>query len=249
MSKKGRVILVGAGPGDIGLLTLKGAEIISKAEVVVYDRLVSDEILALIPDTAMKIDVGKSSNHHHIKQDMINKILLEHAQKGKYVVRLKGGDPFLFGRGGEELELLQESNIPFEVVPGVTSAISALAYGGIPVTHRDFCSSLHIITGHARADGKLNINFNALAELKGTIVFMMGVATLRMLMDGLLTAGMKGDTPAAIIENGTRANQRRLISTISGIASAAEAISISSPSVVAVGDVCSLSDKFDWFMK
>lgn len=154
---KGKVILVGAGPGDPGLLTRKGEEVLRTAEVVVYDRLVGQQILSLISESAERIDVGKQPTRHPVPQWRINELLLEKAQEGKTVVRLKGGDPFLFGRGGEELELLAERGIPFEVVPGVTSALAAPAYGGIPVTHREFASSLHIITGHAKAGDRKSV--------------------------------------------------------------------------------------------
>ena len=149
--KQGKVWLVGAGPGDIGLFTLKGMEILSQADVVVYDSLVGQGVLAKVPSSARLINVGKRADRHTMKQEQINQVLLEEAQKGYRVVRLKGGDPFLFGRGGEELELLTANGIPYEVVPGVTSSIAVPAYNGIPVTHRDFCSSVHIITGHRRA--------------------------------------------------------------------------------------------------
>ena len=158
----GKVWLVGAGPGDIGLFTLKGAAVLQQADVVVYDSLVGEGVLAKIPEHARLINVGKRANHHTMVQEDINKVLLEEAEKGNKVVRLKGGDPFLFGRGGEELELLSENGIPYEIVPGVTSPISVPAYNGIPVTHRDFCSSLHIITGHKRAGQEYDIDFNAL---------------------------------------------------------------------------------------
>lgn len=249
MVKKGFVALVGAGPGNKDLLTLRGSELLRKAEVVVYDRLVSNDILNMIPDDAEKINVGKESSHHLVKQEDINKILLNEALKGKNVVRLKGGDPFVFGRGGEELELLSQNNIDFEVVPGITSAISALTYAGIPITHRDFCSSFHIITGHAKEGGKLNIPFKEIAKLKGTLVFLMGVSSMPFLMEGLLNAGMNPDTKAAIVENGTRYNQRKVIATISTLTNVAKENKIKSPAIIAVGEVCSLSDGFDWFMK
>ncbi len=245
--KKGFVALVGAGAGDAGLLTMRGSEYISRAEVVVFDRLVSAEILALIPPSAELIDVGKVSSYHKVKQDDINLILLEQAQRGKLVVRLKGGDPFVFGRGGEELELLHEHGIPFEVVPGITSAIAVPAHAGIPVTHRDFCSSIHIVTAHQKENEPLKINFQALKETKGTLVFLMGVSAAPEIVAGLLGAGMSGDTPAAVIENGARCKQRKLITTLAELPEQAQQHKIKSPSVIIVGEVCSLSDKYDWF--
>ena len=177
MTKTGKVYLVGAGPGDVGLLTTKGREMLQKAQVVVYDRLVSRDILELIPEEAIRIDVGKYAGRHPVPQERINEILREQALAGRQVVRLKGGDCFLFGRGGEELELLWESGVPFEVVPGIPSALAAPAYGGIPVTHRDFCSSVHIITGHKKEDGELSLDYDALIRLQGTLIFMMSVAS------------------------------------------------------------------------
>lgn len=245
--KNGNITLVGAGPGDLGLMTLRGVEVLQKAEVVVYDRLVSDEILALIPEDAEKINVGKSSSHHLVQQPDINRILVQKAGEGKNVVRLKGGDPFVFGRGGEELEIPSEEGIPFEVVPGITSAVAAFAYAGIPVTHRDYCSSFHVITGHAREGGELSIDFDALVRLHGTLIFLMGVASLGKLMQGLLDAGMDPSMPATVVENGTRANQRKIVATVSTLESSAAAAGIHSPAIIAVGKVCALSDKFDWF--
>lgn len=243
----GNVILVGAGPGDPGLLTQKGREALEQAQVVVYDRLVGPEILALIPKSAEKIDVGKQASHHPVPQEQINQILLEKALEGKRVVRLKGGDPFLFGRGGEELELLREHNIPFQVVPGVTSALSVPAYAGIPVTHRDFCSSVHIITGHARAGAELHINYEALCRAGGTLVFLMGVTALPQICAGLLRSGMEPTTPAAVVERGTLPQQRKVVSTLMELPQAAAQAQVQSPAVIVVGKVCGLSDKFDWF--
>ena len=172
---KGKVWLVGAGPSDVGLLTIKAKTVLEQAEVVLYDSLVGDGIIGLIPPGAKLINVGKRAGHAIMPQEMINKVLLEEARNGSRVVRLKGGDPFLFGRGGEELELLIEHGIPFEIVPGVTSAIAVPAYAGIPVTHRDFCSSVHIITGHKKDIDKPQIDFEALVKLDGTLIFLMGV--------------------------------------------------------------------------
>lgn len=245
--KKGFVSLVGAGPGDAGLLTRKGAKRLETAEVVVYDRLVSSEIMRMLPETAEKINVGKASSHHTVAQPEINRILLEKALEGKRVVRLKGGDPFVFGRGGEELELLCENGVEFEIVPGVTSAVAAFTYAGIPVTHRDFCSSVHFITGHARAGGELHIPFDALVRLNGTLVFLMGLSAVPALMKGLLEAGMEGNMPAAVVENGTRTNQRKVIGTVATLADLCKEHAVKSPAIIAVGKVCSLSEKFDWF--
>ena len=243
----GSVILVGAGPGDPGLLTQKGRQAIENAQVVVYDRLVSPAILSLIPRDAEKINVGKESSNHLVPQEEINRILLRKAQEDKRVVRLKGGDPFLFGRGGEELELLEAAGIPFQVVPGVTSALSVPAYAGIPVTHRDFCSSVHIITGHARAGAELHIDFEALRRTGGTLVFLMSVSSLPRICRGLLDAGMAPDMPAAVVDRGTLPRQRKLVSTLEKLPSEAEKAGVKSPAIIVVGKVCALSSRFDWF--
>lgn len=243
----GFVTLVGAGPGDPGLLTLKGREALEKAQVVVFDRLVSPEILDMIPACAERIDVGKEASYHKVPQEQINQILLQKALEGKRVVRLKGGDPFLFGRGGEELELLRDNQVPFAEIPGITSAIAAPAYGGIPVTHRDYCSSVHIITGHARKGKPLQIDFEALTRTKGTLVFLMGVSALPQIAAGLLTAGMDPKTPAAMVEHGTTAMQRRLNATLEELPEAAARMAIHSPAVIVVGQVCTLAKDFCWF--
>lgn len=247
MPMKGNVILVGAGPGDPGLLTQKGREALEQAQVVVFDRLVSPAVLALIPPEAEAIDVGKESSHHLVPQKQINRILLEKAQAGKRVVRLKGGDPFLFGRGGEELELLAEQGIDFQVVPGVTSALSVPAYAGIPVTHRDFCASLHIVTGHAKAGSELHIDFDALRRTGGTLVFLMGVSSLPKICQGLLEVGMEPSMPAAVVESGTLPSQRKVVSTLEKLPEKARDARIKSPAIIVVGKVCGLSDCFDWF--
>lgn len=245
--KTGQVILVGAGPGDPGLLTVKGRQAILSADVVVYDRLVSQPILDLIPQNAERINVGKAAAHHLVPQEEINQILLKKAQEGKKVVRLKGGDPFLFGRGGEELELLCRHGVPFEEIPGITSAIAVPAYGGIPVTHRDFCSSVHIITGHRRAGEKLEIAFDALVQTKGTLVFLMGVSAVQEICRGLLDAGMDADMPAAIIEKGTTPGQRTVLATVATLPETCQKEQVESPAIIVVGKVCSLSHRFDWF--
>ena len=243
----GKVFLVGAGPGDCGLLTLKAKALIEKADVIVFDRLVGPEIMEMIPPGTETIDVGKNAGRHPVPQNEINEILLREAKAGKMVVRLKGGDPFLFGRGGEELELLQENDIEFEVVPGITSSIAVPACGGIPVTHRDFCSSLHIITGHAKAGAKLSIDFEALVKLNGTLVFMMSVSTVGQIAEGLITAGMDPQMPAAVVEKGTLPQQRTFTAALCDLAQTVKDNNVKSPAVILVGKVCSLSDKFDWF--
>ena len=243
----GFVTLLGAGPGDPNLLTIKGKRAIDCAEVVVYDRLVSSSILAMIPQDTERINVGKTQGNHPIPQDEINQILIQKALEGKRVLRLKGGDSFVFGRGGEELEGL--GDIPFEVIPGITSAIAAPCYAGIPVTHRDYTSSFHVITGHARAGKQLNIDFEALVRTKGTLIFLMGVSALSEICSGLIAGGLSPQMPAAIIEKGTTPQQRKIIATISSLQEEAEQTNINSPAVIIVGEVCKLSDKFDWFSR
>ena len=245
----GKVWLVGAGPGDIGLFTLKGEAVLQQADVVVYDSLVGEGVLARIPEHARLINVGKRASHHTMVQEDINKVLLEEAQKGNKVVRLKGGDPFLFGRGGEELELLSENGISYEIVPGVTSPISVPAYNGIPVTHRDFCSSLHIITGHKRAGQTYDIDFRALTQTKGTLVFLMGIAALEDICKGLLNGGMDPDMPAAVLQKGTTAGQKRVVATESTLNAEVDRQGIETPAIIVVGKVCSLADRFAWYEK
>ena len=242
----GKVWLVGAGPGDRGLMTLRGQEALLQAEVVVYDALVGDGVLSMIPSGAELIYVGKRSSHHAMDQAGINRVLLEQALAGKRVVRLKGGDPFLFGRGGEELELLAAHGVPFEVVPGVTSAFAVPAYNGIPVTHRDYCASVHVITGHRRAGQKLDIDFGALARTGGTLVFLMGVAALPDITGGLRAAGMPGDTPAAVLEKGATAHQRRISGTLETLEAEARRAKVQTPAIIVVGRVCALAERFAW---
>lgn len=243
----GKVTLVGAGPGDAGLITVKGREALLSAEVVVYDRLVGEDILALMPVSAEKIDAGKASANHKIPQHEINRILLEKAQEGKNVVRLKGGDCYLFGRGGEELELLYENSIDFEVIPGITSALAVPAYAGIPVTHREYASSVHIITAHAKAGKELDIDFEACVRLGGTLVFLMGVANMKYIANGLICGGKSPDTPCAVIENGTKWGQKKYTGTLGTITETAR--DAKSPSVIVVGEVCELNEKYDWFSR
>lgn len=245
-SPAGKVYLVGAGPGDAGLLTVKGRRVLQEADVVVYDHLAGDEVLAAIGNDKEMIHVGKMAGRHPVSQEQINQILVEEAGKGKIVVRLKGGDPFLFGRGGEELEELERQGILFEVVPGVTSPLAVPAYNGIPVTHRDYASSLHIVTGHRREGGAAGIHYRALVEAGGTLVFLMGVTALSEIVTGLLEAGMDSGMPAAILQEGTTSRQKRIITTLSRLVKEAEKAGIRPPAIIVVGKVCSLSDRLSW---
>src|SRR5699024_2217972 len=193
---KGKVYLIGAGPGDASLITLKGLQCIKEADTIVYDRLVNSTLLEDIKDSCKLIYVGKRSKDHTKTQDEINEIIYKEALDGKIVARLKGGDPYVFGRGGEEAEYLVERNIPFETVPGVTSSIGGLAYAGIPITHRDYASSFHVITGHLKDESK-ELNWKALASLKGTLVFLMGVSNLEKICNRLVENGKEKNTPVA----------------------------------------------------
>ncbi len=245
----GMVILVGAGPGNAGLLTLRGKEAIESADAVLYDRLVGPEILAMIPRTAEKIDVGKSAGRHAVPQSEINGLLLRLAREGKRVVRLKGGDPYLFGRGAEEIEAIINEGIPFEVVPGVTSAIAVPSFAGIPASHRDFASSVHIISAHKKGNQKPEIDYESLNRLNGTLIFLMGLEMLEAIAEGLMRAGIADCTPAAIVENGTYSYQRKAVSTLADIAPRARREAFQSPAVLIVGGVCALSENLDWFSR
>lgn len=247
--EKGKVWLVGAGPGDIGLLTKKAIEVIEQAEFIAYDALVGEEILCMLPEKAEKVSVGKRSGKHSIPQEETNRLILDEALKGKKVVRLKGGDPFVFGRGGEELELLVKYNIPFEVVPGITSAIAVPAYAGIPVTHREYTSSFHVITGHPQRGGRDRINYAALVKMDATLVFLMSVRSMGVVMENLMEAGMDPCMPAAVLEQGTRYCQRRIISTVGNLEKDAEKEEIQTPAIIVVGKVCALSKEFSWYEK
>ncbi|WP_171382984.1 uroporphyrinogen-III C-methyltransferase [Vibrio europaeus] len=243
-SNLGFVSLVGAGPGDPDLLTVKGHRVIQQAEVVVYDRLVSPEILALANSDAEMIYVGKKLDFHCVPQDQINQILVEKAQQGKKVVRLKGGDSFIFGRGGEELEELADQGIRFEVVPGITAAAGATAYAGIPLTHRDHAQSVQFITGHVQKDGR-EIEWHSLAQSNNTLVFYMGLKQSGYITEKLLETGLDANMSCAIIENGTRREQRVFTGALKELPNMAkEAVS---PALIVVGSVTSLHDKLKWF--
>lgn len=243
--EKGKVWLIGAGPYDFELLTIKAKKLIEDADVILYDRLVSHSIVNLKKDDAILINVGKNAGNHTMKQEDINKTILKYALDGKNVVRLKGGDPFLFGRGGEELELLVENNIEFYVINGITSPIAVPSYNGIPVTHRDFTSSLHIITGHTK-NNDINVDFKALVKLDSTLVFLMGLSSLQAICNGLIEAGMDNNMPVCVLEKGTSAKQRNIKGTLFNICKKCEEEKAKTPAIIIVGKVCNLSDKFNW---
>jgi len=242
------VYLVGAGPGDPKLITVKGLECIKKAEVLVYDRLASPRLLAYARPDAEMIFAGKSPVRHTLKQDEINSLLVEKAQEGKVVTRLKGGDPYVFGRGGEEAEVLREHGIPFEVVPGITSGIAVPAYAGIPVTHRDHNSSLAFITGNEDpAKEDTSIDWSRIAKGCGTLVFYMGMSNLPHIVEKLTTNGLPAETPVAVIRWGTRPEQKTVTGVLADIVERARAARMGHPSIIVVGGVVSLREKLKWF--
>lgn len=242
-----KVFLVGAGPGDKGLITKKGIECIEKADVIIYDRLVNIELLDYRKNGSELFYVGKQSSNHVLPQDEINSLIVKSAKEGKTVVRLKGGDPYVFGRGGEEAEILFDEGIKFEIVPGVTSAIGGLAYAGIPVTHRDFASSFHVVTGHAKKDDSLEINWKALAEEKGTVIFLMGIGNIKHITKMLIDNGRNPNTPVAFVSWATRYNQRTIKSTLSEAYNCTKENNIQAPAIFVVGGVVGLTDKLSFF--
>jgi uroporphyrin-III C-methyltransferase len=245
----GKVYLVGAGPGDPKLLTVKAVELLKEADVVIYDRLVGELILNLAPAKAEKIYVGKRTGKHEVPQDKITELIIEKAQGGGKIVRLKGGDPFIFGRGGEEAEALVEKGIEFEVVPGVSSAVVAPAYAGIPLTHRDYAASVAIITGHRAGDSEKVIDWVKIADAVDTMVILMGVESLDGIVCKLLEGGVSADKPVAIVESGTYPNQRTLIGKLGTIVKEAEEKQIKPPAVIVIGEVANLGRKLAWFKK
>jgi uroporphyrin-III C-methyltransferase/precorrin-2 dehydrogenase/sirohydrochlorin ferrochelatase len=242
----GEVYLVGAGPGDPDLLTFRALRLMQKADVVVYDRLVSPEILELVRRDAEKIYVGKAKSKHTLPQDEINELLIKQALAGNRVVRLKGGDPFIFGRGGEELETLIEHGISFQVVPGITAASGAASYAGIPLTHRDHAKSVVFATGHLR-DNSINLNWQALAQPDQTIVFYMGLTGLPIICKQLVKHGLAPTTPIAMVQSATTSQQKVVIGTLEDIQQKAKAAKIKPPALIIVGSVVSLHKKLNWF--
>ncbi|WP_413113994.1 uroporphyrinogen-III C-methyltransferase [Thaumasiovibrio sp. DFM-14] len=241
---KGSVALIGAGPGDPGLLTIRAVQLMQEAQIVLYDYLVSDQILALFPLRATMICVGKRAGYHSVPQEETNRLLVKYAQQGKRVVRIKGGDSFIFGRGGEELEVLSDKGIEFQVVPGITAAAGATAYAGIPLTHRDHAQSAMFITGHLKAE-RDDLEWATLARGNQTLVIYMGLIKSSYIQSQLIAYGRNPDTPVAIIENGTLAQQKVLIGELAELASLAE--NAQSPALIVVGEVVRLADKLAWF--
>ena len=245
----GIVYLVGAGPGDPTLITLRGVECLKRADVVVYDYLANEQLLTHAPDAAERIYAGKIGGRHNQCQDEINNLLVAKAAAGKVVVRLKGGDPFVFGRGGEECEALREAGVPFEVVPGVTAAVGASAYSGIPLTHRDITASVAFVTGHEGEKNESKIDWDRLSLGGGTVVFYMGVSTLRRNMQRLVEHGRSNATPVALVRWATTDCQQVLVGTLADIADRAEECGFKPPAITIVGEVVALREKLQWFEK
>ena len=243
---QGFVSVVGAGPGDAGLLTLRALRALNEADVILHDRLVSAEVLELARRDAERIEVGKQAGAHHTTQEQIHALLLEHARAGRRVVRLKGGDPFVFGRGGEELELLRAHDIPYEVVPGITAAVACAAYAGVPLTHRDHAQSVRFVTAHCKQSLD-TLDWPAFAAERQTLAIYMGVAQLRTLQSRLLAHGRAASTPFALIENGSTPRQRVVTGTLSALAQLAREHDVGSPALLIVGEVASLATTLAWF--
>lgn len=244
-SPQGEVYLVGAGPGDPDLLTFRALRLMQKADVVLYDRLTDEAVLNLVRREAERIYVGKRPDDHELPQEEISALLVKLANEGKRVLRLKGGDPFVFGRGGEEIETLAEHGVPFQVCPGVTAAIGASAYAGIPLTHRDHAQSCVFVTGHGK-DGRLDLDWQTLIKPRQTVAIYMGLRNLEALTGGFVARGASADMPAALVDNATRASQRVVVGTLGTLAAKAREAGLRGPAVVIIGTVVSLRDKLDW---
>ncbi len=247
-SIEGKVYLVGAGPGDPELITIKGKRLLEEAEVVIYDRLVAEGVLDFIRPDAERIFVGKEDSFHTIPQEEINALIVRKAKEGKRVVRLKGGDPYIFGRGGEEANVLFDAGIPFEVVPGVTAASGVAAYAGIPLTDRRYSSAVTFVTGHKRVGDDLEeINWQALADADHTLVFYMGVKNIGSITRNLMKCGMSADIPAAVVRCGTMPNQKTLTGTVGNITEVVEENGLRPPALLVIGRVINLMEVLRWF--
>jgi uroporphyrinogen III methyltransferase/synthase len=247
MTKQGFVYLIGAGPGDPGLFTIKGMKILAKSDVVIYDRLIGQEILDYARKDAELIYVGKASSDHALPQDEINKLLVQKAQEGKIVARLKGGDPFVFGRGGEEALYVHEHGLEFAIIPGITSAVAVPAYAGIPVTHRDVASSFAVITGHEKPGKEVSsIQWDKIATGIGTLVFLMGVENLEFIVTNLVNAGRNQNTPVALVRRGTFPDQAVLSGTLANIVSKVQQADFKSPAIIIVGETVNLRTELKW---
>ncbi len=245
MNRSRKVYLVGTGPGDPDLLTVKAHRLIQNADVVIYDRLVSEGILEQIPAGVSKIYVGKKTGNHTLPQDEINELLLKLAETKRAVVRLKGGDPFIFGRGSEEALLLAENGINFEIVPGITAASACTTYAGIPLTHRGLSQGVQIVTGHSQADKHLDLDWASLADENKTTVIYMGFANRELISNKLIEAGLDKNTPAAAIQNGTTVKQSRVLTTLEKLAE--DTSMLQAPVIFVIGKVVSLANQLDWF--
>jgi uroporphyrin-III C-methyltransferase len=242
----GRVFLVGAGPGDSDLLTLRAARLLAQADVVVYDHLVGTEVLELVAPQAERIYAGKERNRHSMPQTEINTLLVRLARSGRMVIRLKGGDPFVFGRGGEELQALAAEGVPFEVVPGITAACGVASYAGIPLTHRDHAQSCLFVTGHLK-DGSCDLDWPALARPRQTSVIYMGLGALAEICAQLVAHGLSADTPAAVVQQGTTVDQRVVAATLADLPAQVAQAGLRSPCLIIVGEVVRLRDRLAWF--
>lgn len=245
-AQAGTVYLVGAGPGDPELLTVRATRIIGDADILVYDQLVSEAILALVNPAAERIYAGKQRGNHAVPQNDLNQMLVKLARTGKRVVRLKGGDPYTFGRGGEEVETLRENGVPFEVVPGVTAAAGVAAYAGIPLTHRNYAQACVFVTGHLK-DGSMNLDWSGLARRRQTVIIYMGLHGLAYLCEQLVAHGLPPEWPAAIVQQGTTPNQRTITGTLATLPKLADAACLTPPTLIIVGEVVNLRSKLAWF--
>lgn len=241
------VMLVGAGPGDPDLLTVKAHRLLSDVDVIVYDRLVAKQILALIPETTERVFAGKRASNHYMPQEDINNLLVDLARVGKKVMRLKGGDPFVFGRGGEEALHLVRNGIPFEVVPGITSSAGCAAYAGIPLTHRGLAQGVRFVTGHSKGDEPLELDWRSLADPETTLVVYMGMSNVSEIAGKLIENGLSDDTPVAVINMGTRPAQKTLITNLSALPERVASAEIKGATLFVIGRVVTLAEELSWF--